>query len=142
MSEEKDSLTIVKELFKQSEKVLDDQVASTLVATLQGSVSETLSTVKVEKRGVMLKAGSVKTISCKINSLVFDERTPVIFEPEVEELLPSAIQLHSSLLYLKKGSSTRISVSIVNTTARDVLSNGRLPLGELHLVNSDAYGSK
>ena len=79
-SEEKDSLAIVKELFKQSEKVLDNQVASTLVATLQSSMSGTLSSVKVEKRGVVLKVGSVKTVSCKIDSLVFDKKTPVIFE--------------------------------------------------------------
>ena len=37
----------------------------------------------------------MKTVSCKIESSLVDERTPVLFEPEVDELLPSGITLHS-----------------------------------------------
>ena len=135
-AEEKDSIEVVKELFRKSDKVLDDQSVSTLVATLQSSSTDMLSAVKIRKQGEVLKAGSVTTISCKIDSLLLEERTPAVFEPEIEELLPEGIQAHTTLVHLKKGISSKIMVTVVNTNTRDVFLDGRLQIGEIHLVNS------
>jgi hypothetical protein len=59
-----------------------------------------------------------------------------VFEPEVDELLPNGLEFGQSLLYLKKGPNTRISVSIHNATDRDIVLTGRMQVGEIHLVTS------
>ena len=123
-------------LLEKSEKTVDKVSLSALLATLQSVNAKELSSVSVLKSGIVMKKRSTQTITCKIKSIVVNERTPVVFEPEVSELLPEGIILHSSLIYLRKGNNTRVSVTVVNESERDVTLYGRLQLGELHQVNS------
>ena len=134
--EDKRNITTVKKILQRSKQDIDDQTVSGFIASLQASASERLSSVNVLKKGIVVKAGSIQTLSCKIESLVVDERTPVVFEPEVDELLPDGIQFHSSLLHLRKGVNTRVSVSVINNTDKDVILHGRLQIGEIQLVTS------
>ena len=96
---------LIKDIFRKSGKEVDEVTVSALIAALQSS-SEELSTVTITKKGTSIKAGTSQSIACKIKSVVVSERTPIMFEPEVEELLPSDIALQSSLMYLKKGNNT------------------------------------
>ena len=136
VSDSSNQVDMLKGLFEKAEKKVDKVAISTLLATLQTVNANELSSVKVLKSGMVLKAGSVETVSCKIKSVVVNERTPVVFEPEVEELLPEGIKVHSSLMSLRKGNNTRVSVTVVNESDHDITLTGRLQLGELHQVNS------
>ena len=135
--EKGDKPALIRDIFQQSGRDVDVKALSAVMSTLEStSGNNELSPVQVTKKGATVKAGSSKTVSFKIKSLVVSDRTPVVFEPEVEELLPHGITLQSSLLYLRKGNNTRISVNVVNTSTRDISLPGRLQVGELHQVTS------
>ena len=117
---------IAKEVLKYCSNVVDENTVSAFVATVQSTSSVEMSAVKILKTGSTIKAGSTTTLSCKIESLVVEERTPVVFESEVDELLPNGLEFSQSLLYLKKGPNTRISVAVQNNTNKDIHLTGRL----------------
>ena len=125
----------IRKIFAQSGRTVDSKSLEVLSQVLSED-SVPLSTVRVPKEGCTIKAGSVKTIPCKIDSIAVEKRTPVIFEPEDSELLPPGIELQSTIVYLKKGANTRISVVLTNTSARDLKLSGRLQLGELESTAS------
>ena len=127
---------IVRAVFEGAEKEVDNSVVNAFVATVQDSESESMSPVKVLKSGVTVKGGKMIKISCKINSTVVNDRTPVVFEPETDELLPQGLEFRSALLYLKKGNNTHVSVSVVNTSERDDVLHSCLIVGDIHQVTS------
>ena len=122
--------------FKETFGELTDKSVNALVSTLQKEEATVLSTVRINKVGAVLKAGSTSTTSCKINSLTFEKSTPVLFEPESDEILPEGVSVSSSLLHLKKGRSSRIGITITNESCRDIKLPGRFSLGELIEVTS------
>ena len=95
VSDSNDQVSMLKSILEKAEKKVDKVVISALLATLQTVNAKELSSVTVLKSGTVLKAGSTQTVTCKIKSVVVNERTPVVFEPEVEELLPAGITVHS-----------------------------------------------
>ena len=127
---------MLKAILGKTEKKVDKIMITALLATLQTANAKELSPVTILKSGITLKAESIQTISCKIKSVVVNERTPILFEPEVDELLPEGIQLHSSLIQLRQGCNSRVSVTIVNSSKRDITLSGRLQVGEIHQVTS------
>ena len=126
----------IKEMLKYSDKKVDEETVSTLIAMLQKTECAKLSSVKILKTGVVVKAGSIESVTCKIQSTVVDERIPIVFEPEISEVLPEGVEFHTSLLHLKKGNNTRITISVINRSTRDIKLNGRIEIGEINLVDS------
>ena len=61
-----DQVGMLQSLLKKSEKKVDKVVISSLLATLQTVSAKELSSVKVLKSGIVLKAGSTRTIPCKV----------------------------------------------------------------------------
>ena len=53
------------------------------------------------KRNVIIPAGQTKKIICRINAGFVDQGTPVIFESDVIDFLPTGVVIKESLLYLK-----------------------------------------
>ena len=126
----------IRKIFAQSGRTVDAKSVEALSKVLSTADTVSLSSVRVPKEGCVIKAGSVETIACKVNSIAVEKRTPVIFEPESEELLPDGIKLQPTIVHLKKGANTRVSVMITNTSARDVNLTGRLQLGEIESTAS------
>ena len=120
----------IRKIFAQSGRTVDSKSVEVLSQVLSED-SEPLSSVRVPKEGCTIKAGTVKTITGRIDSVAVEKRTPVIFEPENAELLPPGIELQSTVVYLKKGANTRVSVVLTNVSARDVKLPGRFQLGEI-----------
>ena len=63
-------------------------------------------------------------------------RSPVIFEPEIAGSLPDDLHVASSLLILKGGKSSKVSISVTNDTKSKIVLEPHTILGQLQLVHS------
>ena len=115
---------------------VDEKTIIALIDVLEDVDSEGISSVRVPKEGVRLKSGETTNIRCKVEPLNFERKTPVLFEPEVEDVMPAGVTLQTSVLQLKKGINTSVSVSVTNTNMKEVWLSGRLSIGNLQLVKS------
>ena len=62
-----------------------------------------------------------------------EQRTTVVFEPSVDLALDEGLDIREAIITLKKG-STRVFLTISNTSNRDIKILGKIYLGDLHLV--------
>ena len=115
---------------------VDERTIVALIDVLEYVDSESISPVRMPKEGVRLKSGETTNVRCKVDPLNFERKTPVLFESEVEELLPSGVILQTSVLKLKKGINTGVSVTVTNTNMNEVWLSGRLLLGNLQMIKS------
>ena len=65
------------------------------------SVDE-ICVVKNGKRNINVPSGHTVKVPCRVNTGLIDEKTPVMFEPDVESGFPPRLEVHKSLLTLKK----------------------------------------
>lgn len=115
---------------------LSKESAEVVLNILQTSDREKVSSVKLHKFDSVIRAGASISVPCRIANVLLDRKSPVLFEPESEELLPYGIELSTQLLSLKKGHNRRLFVTVTNTALHDVRLPGRTKLGELFLVMS------
>ena len=66
---------------------------------------------------------------------IVDQRKTVVFEPSVDLSFDEGIQIRESIVTLKKG-STRVFLTVSNTTGRNIKIPGKTYLGDLHLIRS------
>ena len=110
---------------------LSTQNAESLVGCLQITESLPISRVCTFKQGTVIRAGSNISIPVKVKDVVVSKRTPVLFQPDPLDILGDGVQVHESLLTLKRGSK-RIFVTVSNSNCSDVKLDGKMCLGELH----------
>ena len=84
----------------------------------------------------VVKNGKRNPTAWRINKGLIDEKTPVMFEPDVESGFPSGLEVHESLLTLKKGNCSRINLQIVNKSNHDIILKNRSLLGSSHHIRS------
>ena len=65
------------------------------MSLIQENMSTDLSSVKSSKKTVHIPAGQTVQVPCRVNTGSLPNRTPVLFEPEVEDSLPTGLQVHS-----------------------------------------------
>ena len=94
-----------------------------------------LGIVKNQRNTVVIPRNQCVTIKCRVKCLITEQTTPVLFEPEVEHM-PEGLEINSSLLHLKRGSSHSVSLDVYNGTKHDIDLRGRTQLGSLQLVQS------
>ena len=105
------------------------------VACLTSHHDEMLGTVKSQRRTVVIPKHQSVTIKCRVKCLITEQATPVLLEPDVEKI-PEGLEIHSSLLHLKRGSSHAISLDAYNGTTHDIFLRGKTLLGSLQTVQS------
>ena len=81
--------------------------------------------VKNGKRNINVPNGYAVKVPCRVNTGLIDEKTPVMFEPDVESGFPPGLEVHESLLTLKKGNFSRIDLQIVNKSNHDIILKNR-----------------
>ena len=99
------------------------------------SVDE-ICVVKNGKRNINVPSGHTVKVPCRVNTGLIDEKTPVMFDPDVESGFPPGLEVHESLLTLKKGNCLRINLQIVNKSNHDIILKNRSLLGSLHQIRS------
>ena len=124
--------------------LLNDDVDSEKIPLLLNELRETTReeevvstvTIKKDRSGIKLKPGQSMKITCKVNRIIVEERTPVYFEPEIPEALPNGLHVEHELLYLKKGANSKIAVTVSNTSVEDIAVPSQISIGELYQVAS------
>ena len=122
--------------FRHSFPTLGEKTADAVIKTLMTTDAHKISKVKLHKFDSMIKAGASISLPCRISQVVLNRQSPVLFEPESEELLPYGIELQTQLLSLKKGHNRRLFVTVTNNSVHDVRLPGRTKLGDLFVVSS------
>ena len=121
---------------RQSFPTLGEKTVDAVIKTLMTTDTHKISKVKLHKFDSMIKAGASISLPCRISQVVLSRQSPVLFEPESEELLPYGIELQTQLLSLKKGHNRRLFVTVTNNSSHDVRLPGRTKLGDLFVVSS------
>ena len=126
------AVTNIEETFK------DISVENSIVMAelMENNCDGYLSSVTVGKLGATVKAGTSTNLSCSIANLVTLNKTSVMFEPETQDLLPEGLEIQSNLSYLKTGSNRRTTVTVTNSSDKDIKIEPKLKLGDLIEVSS------
>ena len=95
-----------------------------------------LGTVRVTRRDIVVPKGGNVKISCRANYLHLVEKTPVLFEPLENNVLPPDLQFSESILYVKPGTSCRLAINVTNSSKRDIIVPKHTELGHIQLVKS------
>ena len=115
---------------------VDEKTIAGLIDVLESGDDDSISSVRVPKEGLRLKSGETTNLRCKVEPLNLERKIPVLFEPEVEDVMPFGVTVQTSIINLKKGINTTVSVSVTNTNINEVWLPGRLSIGNLQMVKS------
>ena len=77
-----------------------------------------------------IKSGEIAKVPVKINVVLGEDRTPVLFEPRLEHAFEN-ITICSNIIFLKEGVSSRTHI-IINHGCKDIKLLGRMIVGELN----------
>ena len=112
--------------------------AEKLVSMLKDDgLGEQLCVVKVSKRKEIIPAGTTVNVKCRVNTGPIHRLTPVMFEPLCDmNGVDSHLQINETLLTVKKGKASFISIPIHNHSKHDVILNGRTIIGNLQMIKS------
>ena len=113
-----------------------DKVESVVGCLQVGEEDQILSGVSVLKEGIKLRPGEIAQVLGKVKMDVLDERSPVLFEPELEHPFSDRITICSNVVFLKTGPVSRIKITVVNRSNQEVHLPGRMRLGSVSLVRS------
>ena len=94
-----------------------------------------LSSVKSEKRNIVIPAGNVMKVKCKIKAVELTAPVPVVFEPDEIQGWPEELKINEKLLKVHPG-QRRVTLHIHNSSKHDVVLRGGTALGRLDLVTS------
>ena len=98
--------------------------------------NQTLSEVSILKKGVKLRPGQIAKIPVKIKVEVLEEKAPVLFEPSMEHPFSDRVTICSNVVFLKGGVSSRMHVTVVNRSNKEVNIPGRMVIGSICLAKS------
>ena len=105
-----------------------------IVKLIQTKNKDYFCTVKTPKDFYQCFGGPSVNIPCRVNTGPMKARSPVIFEPEIAGSLPDDLHVASSLLILKGGKSSKVSISVTNDTKSKIVLEPHTILGQLQLV--------
>ena len=95
-----------------------------------------MNCAKVKKKDVVVAKNETMVVSCSVSTGPTQSRLPVLFEPDVESPWPSGHEVPETLVTLRGGTSSRITIHVKNTTDHDITLKKRTMLGKLELVQS------
>lgn len=110
---------------------------TTAIINFIKSASQTkqeLCVVKTNKRNSVVPQLGTAVIACRANTGYIDTATPALLEPEINDNLPSGLQIQETLVTLQRGKSCIIHVLVTNNSKHDIVLKGRTVIGCLQLV--------
>ena len=131
-----ESKEISQHQLKTTFPTLNVNTVNAVVKTLRADDLHKISKVKLHKFDSIIKAGASISLPCRISQVILDRQSPVLLEPEHEELLPYGIDIQTQLLSLKKGHNRRLFITVTNNSLHDVRIPGRTKLGDLFVISS------
>lgn len=92
--------------------------------------------VKTTKVHVNIPKHSTVQTSCRVYMPPVKEDTTLIFEPDVNPCWPDGLEFTESLVRLKKGAPTNLTIEVYNDTDHDITLMGQTPMGTVQCVKS------
>ena len=80
-----------------------------------------LSSVKSGKKFINIPGGQTINVPCRFNTGALSRKTPVLFEPDEGDGLPSDLQVHEALLTLPGGNCTKIDLQVTNLMSCNIV---------------------
>ncbi len=93
-------------------------------------------TIKITRRDIMVPKGGKIKLSCRANYLYLAEKTPALFEPVENNVLPPDLMLSESIFYVQPGISCRLVIEVTNSSERDIVVPKHTELGHIQLFKS------
>lgn len=130
----KDNDSHITDLLREALSV-NDSTAKALVSALEISPPADNCiecNVKTGKKGVMVHAGQICEIRCRIREL--PAGGAMFFQPSVESYCPDGLDLFTALVDVPSGSTKTVKIPVQNTTKHDIYLPKRTVLGTLEEV--------
>ena len=107
-----------------------------LLSLLQDAKESCLCIIKSRKRNQVIPKGQSIILSLHADVGPIKTSIPVMFEPEDSPYMPQGLVISATVCAIKSGKSSKVSIEVANTTARDIQLPGRTVLGQLNLIRS------
>ena len=135
---DKDTAELLVRMMKVSFMETKPQKGEALVNFIQSNVlnSSDFCSVKTSKRDTLISRGETKVVQCRANINATPEKFPVPFEPDIEPLLLSDLEVNQTLLNVPGGASCKLGIQVSNLTNHDIVLKNRTVLGKLQPVKS------
>ena len=108
--------------------------ATQLINAVQTKASDI--SVSLTKKDITMAAGETITLKCKADAGRVDKPTPMLFEPDEQQLWPSGITINEALITIPAGITSRVKIPIQNETQHSIMIPGKLFIGSLTTVIS------
>lgn len=128
---------LIKELKGALNGVSTKTVVS-IIELIQQDSNEEFCYDKTGRNEVYLTKGKTVTIECRVHTGPVNKAMPVLFEPCDNTTWPEGIKASDTLLWLQKGSSSKVNIPVHNDSKHDVTLYGKTQLGRLYLIDTVA----
>ena len=105
-----------------------------LLSLLQDAKETCLCIIKSRKRNQVIPKGQSIILSLYADVGPIKTSIPVMFEQEDSPDMPKGLVTSATVCAIKSGKSSKVSIEVANTTARDIQLPGRTVLGQLNLI--------
>lgn len=93
-------------------------------------------TVKVGREMTSIPAGQTRTVKCSVRAGTLPDQQDVLFEPCLPAPLPEGLKMEEGVVRLQRGSWSRVTIPVTNTTTHNILLHPRTILGHTKRIKS------
>ena len=118
LNQHSENLQAASNIIQQSFPLVDHTQVGALVSLIQSRLQDTsTTTVKVEKRDVMLPKGEATRVKCQTHFGPVPAGMSMIFEPKEDSELQDGLELSEELTKIAPGTSSHVIILVRNNTA-------------------------
>ena len=107
-----------------------------LVNFIQSSTPEPICGIRTGKKDIIIPKNKTVYVTCRANTGPVENTTPVLFEPDELNQWPQGLEINEMLTTIKKGTVSKVKISVNNSTNHDIIIKNHTTLGRLQPVKS------
>ena len=107
-----------------------------LVNFIQSSNSESICGIRTGKKDMIIPKNKTVYVTCCANTGPVEQTTSVLFEPDELNRWPHGLEISETLTNIKKGTVSKVKISVNNSTDHDIILKNHTTLGRLQPVKS------
>lgn len=116
---------------------IDCKRANVLIQLVQGGEqTDREGVVKVGRQSMVIPAGQTKEVKCSVRTGPLPTRQEVLFEPEGIPEWPEGVNITETVICLKKGNWSRVSIPVMNNSNHNITLAPCTVLGHLQQVRA------
>ena len=103
---------------------------------IQSSNSESICGIRTGKKDMIIPKNKTVYVTCCANTGPVEQTTSVLFEPDELNRWPHGLEISETLTNIKKGTVSKVKISVNNSTDHDIILKNHTTLGRLQPVKS------